>query len=337
VPSNATVVSGGTGYTVGNVLTLVGGTSVAGAAQLTVATVSSGVITSVTISLANAYSVAPTNPVSVTGGTGSGATFTMNYVVAAAFTITNAGSGYIEQPTVTFSGGGGSGAAATASVGSATIIRSLGGVDSGTSLSFFTPGGEQVRILNKSNAVNRLQLCGNAAGAGADVTARGATANINLNLSAQGAGSIDFFTAGDSFTTQARVAHTASAVNFVQVTGAATGGKPTISAQGSDALIGLTFAAKSTENIEFLSNAKRVFLIGFTTGNDVNYLKTVGNAAGSAPAIQSIGTDTNINLTLTPKGTGRIQFGTYTGTILTPTGFIEIVDSGGTTRRLLVG
>jgi hypothetical protein len=45
----------------------------------------------------------------------------------------------------------------------------------------------------------------------------------------------------------------------------------------------------------------------------------------------------DIDLALTPKGAGRVKYGTYTGTILTPTGYIEIVDSGGTIRRLLVG
>ena len=46
--------------------------------------------------------------------------------MASTIVIGTAGSGYIEQPTVTFSGGGGSGAAAYARVGNPVIFKSLG-------------------------------------------------------------------------------------------------------------------------------------------------------------------------------------------------------------------
>ena len=49
------------------------------------------------------------------------------------------------------------------------------------------------------------------------------------------------------------------------------------------------------------------------------------------------GSDTNIDIALTPKGTGVLAFGTYTAGILAQAGYITIKDAGGTTRRLLVG
>jgi hypothetical protein len=72
-----------------------------------------------------------------------------------------------------------------------------------------------------------------------------------------------------------------------------------------------------------------------------NLIQIQGAAAGSAPSIQAIsgasGTDTNIDLTLTPKGTGLVRFGTYTANMaLTIQGYVEIKDSGGTIRRLAV-
>lgn len=72
--STATVSAGGTGYTVGDVLTIVGGTK-ATAATLTVATLSGSAVATVTVSNVGNYWTFPTEPVSVTGGTGSGATF----------------------------------------------------------------------------------------------------------------------------------------------------------------------------------------------------------------------------------------------------------------------
>jgi hypothetical protein len=45
----------------------------------------------------------------------------------------------------------------------------------------------------------------------------------------------------------------------------------------------------------------------------------------------------NADLRLVPAGTGQVMFGTYTGTTLSPAGYITIKDATGTTRRLLVG
>jgi hypothetical protein len=72
--ASATVSAGGTGYNVGNVLTIVGGTRNT-AATLTVSTVSVGAVTGVTVSNAGDYWTFPTEPCSVTGGAGTGATF----------------------------------------------------------------------------------------------------------------------------------------------------------------------------------------------------------------------------------------------------------------------
>ena len=74
----AVIAGGGTGYAVNDVLTVVGGTTDV-ATTLTVSAVSSGVITSVTITDAGLYTTEPTNDVSVTGGGGSGATFTLTF------------------------------------------------------------------------------------------------------------------------------------------------------------------------------------------------------------------------------------------------------------------
>jgi hypothetical protein len=75
----AAVAAGGSGYKVGDLLTLQGGASLT-AAQLVVTSVdTSGAVTGVTIVADGAYTVLPTNPVAVTGGTGSGATFTLTF------------------------------------------------------------------------------------------------------------------------------------------------------------------------------------------------------------------------------------------------------------------
>jgi hypothetical protein len=170
--------------------------------------------------------------------------------------------------------------------------------------------------------------------------------------------------AGFSGTLQVKIAHTASAVNYVQATGAASGSGPTTSAQGSDTNINLNFTTKGTGSHVFNTgsgkqlqiadsavsggqytlisrdNTNNVQLIG-TAGNAanlglyayaggsvriytnpglidqqlvippttsaVNYIQIKGGATGTAPLIQSLGSDTNIPLVVQPKGTGALQ------------------------------
>jgi len=263
----AVVVSGGTGYTNGDILTPSGGTGGA-STRITVSAVSGGVITAASISANSPYTALPTNPVSVTGGTGSGATFNLNYAVTTV-TLGTAGSGYVEQPTVTFSGGGGgSGATAYVTVGSGTRIQSLG-----STLSFYTPNGESFRVVDSGVATAAYWTVYGTGGT-PDFRSTGAG-----TISSTGSNALTFRT--NTTVSQFVVAHTASAVDYVQVTGATT--------------------------------------------------------ASKVVAISAQGSDTDVTLSLSPKGAGTIRFGTYTGTILTPTGYITITDSGGTSRRLLVG
>ena len=338
--ATATITSGGTGYTVNDVLTFVGGTFTQ-ASQVRVTAVSAGVITTISTISGGIYSIVPTNPISVTGGTGTGATFTLsNWALSATFTITNAGSGYVEQPTVTFSGGGGSGATAYASVGATTTFRTIG--HTGTvAMRFDVPSSlpnniPTLRLIDSSNAQDSgVQVLG---GIGGSVMNAFGAANATLALHAAGTGFVRLGSGGTSQTEQLRVTHTASAVNYVQVTGAATTGYPVISAQGSDASTGLIFQAKGTAFFRFSTggspNADQVRITH--TANPVNYLGFTGAVAGGSPTISVAGTDTNIDLALTPKGTGNVRFGTYTATVSTITGYIEIKDAGGTVRRLAV-
>jgi hypothetical protein len=120
-----------------------------------------------------------------------------------------------------------------------------------------------------------------------------------------GTGGLSFGTNGGI--AQLFVAHTASAVNYVQVTGAATGGRPTISAQGSDAAITLGYAAKGSGGGHiFTTNSNRAFQID-DVASAVNNLVARGGATGFGPILSAQGSDTNIPVVVQPKGTGALQ------------------------------
>lgn len=97
---SVTIVNGGTGYTVNDKITLVGGTF-GTAAILNVDTVSSGVVTSVSIDNPGIdYTNEPSVPTAVTGGTGSSATF--NGTFSGTFSHTYTYTGDIDITVVIF-------------------------------------------------------------------------------------------------------------------------------------------------------------------------------------------------------------------------------------------
>ena len=251
--------------------------------------------------------------------------------LSASSTVSGAGfSTYLASPPAI---GGTTPAAGTFTTLTSPILKSATG-SATTGVSLDTPLGAQATIIDIGDGTRPLRLNGGSAGS---VTTAGVSSSVGI-LQLSGSNSdVRTYTGGRGSTLQFNVLHTASAVNYVQVTGAATGSAPTISAQGSDATLNLNLASKgSGSNILFQINALNAFQVS-GTGTVVNRLLARAAIAGAAPALEAVGTDTDIDLTLTPKGAGAVRFGTYTASVLTPTGYITIKDSGGTTRRLLVG
>jgi phosphotransferase system HPr-like phosphotransfer protein len=193
----------------------------------------------------------------------------------------------------------------------------------------------QFVVTHTASAVNYLQVTGGATGIAPTISAQGSDANINITYATKGTFSHLFQTGGNY---QFVVANTASAVNYMQVTGAATGGGVNFSAQGTDANIFITYDAKGAEAHSFRTNggAQQQFRIAHTA-SAVNCLQVTGAATGSGVTLSAQGSDTNIDLALTPKGTGVLSFGTYTAGIVAQAGYISIKDSAGNVRRLLVG
>jgi hypothetical protein len=97
---SATVVAGGTGYAVGNTLTVLGGLGQLDT-ELTVTTIGGGgVITGISISNAGQYTEIPANPVSVTGGAGSAATFNITFDNPYKFWVHEVGTDEIDGLTL---------------------------------------------------------------------------------------------------------------------------------------------------------------------------------------------------------------------------------------------
>jgi hypothetical protein len=218
----------------------------------------------------------------------------------------------------------------------ATGQTSLGGVTDVESLRVTTTSGT-------SGNNNYVQISGGATSVA--IQNWGTSSNIPMLFRTRGSGQYEFATGSSTGTVQFRVSHTSSAVNYVQVTGAATGSAPIISAQGSDTNTGLVVRSKGTgvlyletvgaADVRLQPRGIRSFSVnGVTSG--VNFGYVTGAVAGSAPIFGVDGSDTNIDLTLTPKGTGLVKFGTYTAGAPAATGYISVKSAAGVTYKILV-
>jgi hypothetical protein len=165
---------------------------------------------------------------------------------------------------------------------------------------------------------------------------RNPSVNGNAVYQNQGTGSHIVYTGTNA--NQFTVAHTASAVNYIQVSGSVTSSAPYLLANGSDTNVPLVISSKGSSSILFKTAGTTPTQMEVShTASAVNYVQVTGAATGVAPVLSAQGSDTNIDLNLTPKGTGKVRFGTHTGTADTAvSGYIEIKDSGGTIRKLAV-
>ena len=272
-----TIVNGGSGYVVGDTITLTGGTF-STAITFTVATVSAGAVLTLTAASSGTYSVLPTGTLATTTtGAGTGLTLTIDSWGVRSVNITNAGSGYIDQPTVTFSSGA---AVAYTTVGTATSIKSLGSL-----ATVSVPSGDVLRIYDYAGQAGigvRGHIVSGSLPVIFSTPSNGSQTSVGLQITSFGTGSVSFAT-NASITSQGAfnqvaqmiVAHTASATNYLQATGAATSGTPTLSAQGSsDTNVNLGLTSKNSGVILINTNLGITSLSLTTASTTANQVLT---------------------------------------------------------------
>lgn len=205
-------------------------------------------------------------------------------------------------------------------------------------ISFTTPHGEQFRVNDSTlTAVNYLQVSGSdTATANVIIAAKGINAAIDVVFETKGAGSLRFFTNG--FTEeQFRIIRTAASVNYMQVTGGASGTGTSLTSQGSDTDIDLNIGSKGAGVINFSAVSAIQFRVG-GPASAANYVQAGGATTGNSPFLQSTGANSNIGMIVSAKGTGSISF--YNNSVgtqlvsITSAGLIGLVSGGGSSSGL---
>ncbi|KFB10325.1 right-handed parallel beta-helix repeat-containing protein [Nitratireductor basaltis] len=108
---------------------------------------------------------------------------------------------------------------------------------------------------------------------------------------------------------------------------------------GDAATVDLRLTAKGNGNIDGYAGGGTRQLFSFREQGSgiVNYPDFIASVTGNPLIIQASGADSNIDLQLNPKGSGRVRFGSHAALSgETVTGYITIKDASGNDRKLAV-
>jgi len=162
---------------------------------------------------------------------------------------------------------------------------------------------------------NNIIINGSSSGSSPTITANGTDTNVGIISKSKGTGLLTF--GSTNGTALSISAPTASTVNGLSIAGSPTGSAVVVSTLGSDANINLNHITSGYGSHNFYSNATTQLLSLVGTTSAVNYLNISAASTGLNPTISATGTDTNISLSLNPKGTGVVAIGSY-ATVTTP-------------------
>ena len=174
-----------------------------------------------------------------------------------------------------------------------------GPISSETYLDFRTKGVPQFLVMNTDNAVNQIRVTGSSTGQHSKIQTYGTDASIGLTIQSKGAGS--FLFQDDLGARGLLVSPVASAVNYLQTVSAVTGAAPYMTAAGTDANVSLVLASKGTGNVLLSANSATALAV-WNPASAVNAVIINGNTTGNGPSISSTGSDANITLNLSAKG-----------------------------------
>ena len=215
------------------------------------------------------------------------------------------------------------GVGATASGNTKTVNVGTGGLSgSTTNITVGATAGTSTTTMNgqvdlggTTTSVNFARITGAATGAAPTISAQGSDAHINLNLTTKGVnGAVNLqpngaltLVVGQSGTgvgNNIAIYPTTNTMNWVL--------------RGPDTNIGYTLQTKGTGNFYYVTGGGQQAVIA-DTQSAVNYLGITGSITSEAPSIYVAGSDANINLNLTPKGTGSVTINATTA-ITVPAG-----------------
>ncbi|CAA9221111.1 MAG: hypothetical protein AVDCRST_MAG27-478 [uncultured Craurococcus sp.] len=172
------------------------------------------------------------------------------------------------------------------------------------------PGSHALEVAAPAGTVNRLRVGGGGAGGAVTAQAQGADANIGLQLAAKGTGTVALQANGATALAVGNAA--APAVNWLRADGGIAGGAVTLSAQGSDAAIGITLAPKGSGLVRVPTpassdNSTAVATTAFVRGQNYTVAGAVASIADGTAAAPGLGFAGNAATGLSRAATGALS------------------------------
>jgi len=195
------------------------------------------------------------------------------------------------------------------------MILSAQGSDTGIPTYFLTKGSSahslqtgnagntQFVVSHIASTVNYAQATGATTGTSPVFAAQGSDAAVNLVALSKGGAVISLNTGGG---VQFVVANATSAVNHLQTTGAASGSAPTIATRGADANNGFIAASNGSGSV-YLTTGGGTQLVINHIASAVNRCAVTGSVTGSGVVYGADGSDANVSINISPKGTGTVN------------------------------
>lgn len=145
-------------------------------------------------------------------------------------------------------------------------------------------GNEEIIFLTTESAVNELTVTNAVAGSGPTISSSGADTDIDLILAPKGTGKVKI--------------------------GSSAAGNEVVTLDGIQTLSNKTLTAPKFADLGFIADSSGNEMLVFDSANSaVNYIQISNSATTNAPTITASGSDTNINLDLSAKGTGIVRVG----------------------------
>lgn len=226
-------------------------------------------------------------------------------------------------PLAALGQGAGVGLTSTPPAGSVVLLETTSPTNVGITVENFASwvgsGGSQGNSVI-GTGVNKVSIVGAATTVAPLITTGGSSSDANIGIIIAGKGTGLVHLGGTAIANgSVRIPTVASAVNAVTLSGAVTTAEPAITVGGStsDANIGISISGKGTGNACLGgTTCANSSLTAVTTASAVTHVTATGGTTGVAPSLAALG-ETNLDLQLSPAGTGQVNLGnttTCTGT-----------------------
>jgi len=169
-------------------------------------------------------------------------------------------------------------------------------------------GLEMLSFNPAASAVNHFKISNAAIGTTPLISVVGTDPDIAINFQSKGLYGFAFFDGSANISFSGGPSSGSPCVNSIVVFSAVTATSPFFESEGTDANIGMNFAAKGNGGFNFIDGLGAIaFSVAPGAGTNVNYISVDSNSTGNPPYIFAGGSDANVNMDIFLQASGVLR------------------------------